>query len=121
MPKRDTYNLTTCIIDAIQGKKGTGISVLDLSAIEGASAPTFIICSGKTPTQVSAIADSIEETVKEKAKERPVNIHGNRNAQWIIIDYGYVMVHVFVPDIREYYNLEGLWSDADITRIADID
>ncbi len=113
--------LLSCIIEGIQDRKGTDIKILDLSEIEGASAQSFVIASGRTPTQVSAIADSIEEKVRETLKDRPVNIHGNRNSQWIIMDYGSVMVHIFVPDMRIYYDLEGLWSDAPSTIIPDID
>lgn len=109
------------IVDAIQEKKGTGVKILDLSDIDGASTHTFVIATGKTPTQVSAIADSVEEIVKARTKERPLNIHGNRNSQWIIVDYGSVMVHIFVPDMRSYYDLEGLWSDAKCEEIPDVD
>lgn len=121
MPKINIDKLTSCIIDAIQDKKGTDIKVLDLSEIEGASAQTFVIGTGRTPTQVSAIADSIEERVKSDLHDRPENIHGTRNSQWIIMDYGSVMVHIFVPDMRSYYDLEGLWSDAPCELVPELE
>lgn len=94
---------------------------MDLSVIEGAPAGMFIVATGNTPVQVSAIADNVEEVVRKATGQKPVNIHGNRNSQWVIVDYGYVMVHLFVPDMRLFYNLEGLWSDAPSTDIPDLD
>lgn len=109
------------LVDAIQDKKGRGISVVDLSAIETAPAQEFLICEGRTPQQVAAIADNVRETLLEKGGIKPYNYDGYRNAQWIVIDYGSTMVHVFVPDARQLYNLEELWSDATITEIPDLD
>lgn len=109
------------IVESIQDKKGKDIKVLDLSGIEGGPAHTFVIATGKTPTQVSAISDNVDEHVRQKLGIKPVNIHGNRNSQWVIVDYGSVMVHIFVPDMRTFYDLEGLWSDAPCEEIPDID
>ena len=108
-------------IEAIQDKKGTGISVIDLSAIPVSSAKYFIICEGKSTSQVSAIADSVREHVLEQTGRKPYNYDGYRNSQWIVVDYGEVMVHVFLPDIRTLYNLEELWGDGKLTQIPDID
>ena len=71
--------------------------------------------------QVSAIADSVREYVQEKSGVKPFNYDGYRNSQWIVIDYGTIYVHVFLPECREYYNLEQLWNDAEIKEIPDID
>ncbi len=71
--------------------------------------------------QVSAIADSVREYVQEKSGVKPFNYDGYRNSQWIVIDYGTIYVHVFLPEYREYYNLEQLWNDAEIKEIPDID
>ena len=71
--------------------------------------------------QVSAIADSVREYVQEKSGVKPFNYDGYRNSQWIVIDYGTIYVHVFLPEYREYYNLEQLWNDAKIKEIPDID
>lgn len=109
------------LIDAIQEKKGRGISVVDLSEIESAPTREFIICEGRTPQQVAAIADSVREELLDKCGIKPYNYDGYRNAQWIVIDYGSTMVHVFVPDVRQLYNLEELWSDAMITEVPDLD
>lgn len=112
--------LTPFVIEGIQDKKGKGISILDLSRVEGASTHTFIICQGNTPTQVSAIADSIRDVVLEHCGRKPISSYGYTNSTWIIVDYGDTVVHVFVPDERQRYDLEGLWSDGDLTEIPDI-
>ena len=109
------------LVDAIQDKKGRGISIVDLSGIESAPTQEFIICEGRTPQQVAAIADNVRDMLLEKAGMKPYNYDGYRNAQWIVIDYGSTMVHVFVPDARQLYNLEELWNDAVTTEIPDLD
>ncbi len=116
-----TKQMQEMIVNAIQDKKGRGISVLDLSSIETAPAMEFIICEGRTPQQVGAIADNIREELLDKARVKPYNYDGYGNAQWIVIDYGSTMVHVFTPDFRQLYNLEELWSDAKVTEIRDLD
>lgn len=113
--------LTSNIISAIQEKKGHDVAIIDLRGIEGAVAQYFIVCSGNTPTQVEAVAGSIYDVVLERQKEKPAHVVGLENAVWVAIDYTDVMVHVFTPDMRDYYDLESLWMDAPIRRIADID
>lgn len=117
----DDNTLRNLIVDAIQDKKGHGITIVDLSDIESAPAHEFIICQGRTPQQVAAIADSVRDSLLEKAHIKPYNYDGYRNAQWIVIDYGSTLVHVFVPDARLLYNLEELWNDAVLTDIPDLD
>ncbi len=109
------------IIDAIQDKKGRGITLMDLSGIESAPTREFIICEGRTPQQVAAIADNVRDQLLEQVRVKPYNYDGYRNARWIVVDYGSVMVHVFVPDDRTLYSLEELWSDAVVTEIPDFD
>ena len=109
------------IVEAITDKKGTKICILNMHAIDSAPADNFIICQGKSTSQVSAIADSIREKLLENLEIRPYNYDGYKNSQWIIIDYGDTMVHVFLPEFREFYNLEDLWSDAKLTVLPDLD
>ena len=111
--------ISDVIIAAIQDRKGHDISVLDLAKVDGAPTENFIICTGNSTTQVSAIADNVREEVQKQTGEKPVNYDGYRNSQWIVVDYGDTMVHVFLPDTREFYRLEQLWSDAETIRIAD--
>lgn len=108
-------------IEAIYDKKGCRISVLDLSKIESSSAQYFIICEGKSTSQVSAIADNVREEVMKNTGRKPFNYDGYRNSQWIIIDYGETMVHVFLPEFRMLYNLEELWGDGELTELPEID
>ncbi|MDE6629593.1 MAG: ribosome silencing factor [Muribaculaceae bacterium] len=109
------------IVEAVQDKKGKGITLLDLSGIESAPALEFVVCEGRTPQQVSAIADNVREELLEKYHIKPYNYDGYRNSEWIVLDYGTVLVHVFVPVSRQLYNLEELWSDAQVTEIPDLD
>lgn len=117
----NTENLSSLIIEAIQNKKGYKISLINLEDIESAPSGEFIICQGNSTSQVSAIADSIREELQNNYGIKPYNYDGYRNSQWIVIDYGNVMVHIFLPEYREFYNLEELWSDAKITHLQDFD
>lgn len=119
-----TYNLTeisSVATEAIQEKKGSKITVLDLENIETAPAFKFIVCQGRSTSQVSAIADAIRDELREKLGIKPYNYDGYRNSQWIVLDYGNLFIHVFLPEFREFYNLEELWSDAGRTDIPDLD
>lgn len=109
------------ITEAIQDKKGTDISILDLSHVDGAPTGQFIICTGKSTTQVSSIADNVREEVQKQTGEKPINYDGYRNSQWIVVDYGDTMVHIFLPETRRFYRLEELWSDAETTLIPNED
>lgn len=121
MIKKDKEKEITEIIEAITDKKGNKITILDLSEIDTAPASDYIICQGKSTSQVTAVADSIRERLQKNMDIKPYNYEGYKNAQWIIIDYGDIMVHVFLPEQREFYNLEDLWRDAKSTIIPDID
>lgn len=116
-----TQHLVNTIIEGIQEKKGKGIVTADLTKIITAPCACFVICQGGSPQQVDAIADSVEEFARKKANEKPAAIAGRENAEWIAMDYGTVMVHIFVPKAREHYDLENLWDDAQITEIPDLD
>ena len=108
----ENKKLVDTIVKGIQEKKGMDIVIVDLSKMEGAICRCFIVCTGQSPTQVQAIADSVSETVRMEAGEKPVKVVGEENAVWVAMDYTDVMVHVFVPDTREYYDIEHLWEDA---------
>ncbi len=117
----ETINITQLITEGIQERKGRGISIVDLSHIESAATQQFIICEGSSTMQVSAIADSVRDYLRENAGIKPYNYDGYQNSQWIVIDYGETLVHVFLPETRSLYNLEELWSDAKITQVPDLD
>ncbi|WP_290790582.1 ribosome silencing factor [Flavihumibacter sp. UBA7668] len=107
--------ILTTIIKAIQEKKGENIVSLDLRKIHEAVSDFFVICEASSTTQVKAIADSVEYAVKEELGELPYRHEGQQAAQWILIDYVNVVVHVMQPETRRFYKLEEMWSDAPMT------
>lgn len=123
MQKNETKEkvLIEQIVEAIQEKKGKGITVVDMLGLGNSICDYFVICQGNSPTQVAAITDSIEDMVRIGCKRKPFAIDGLRNAQWVAMDYGDVLVHVFLPDTRAFYDIEHLWADAKITEIPDLD
>lgn len=104
--------LITQIIIGIEEVKGQDIEILDLRELENTVCDYFIICNGTSNTQVNAIVNSIQKTVSKAIQEKPWHIEGSNNAEWVLIDYVHVVVHVFQKHIREFYNIEGLWGDA---------
>ena len=106
------------ITKGIQDKKGSHIVVADLSDINDTICNYFIICQGNSPTQVEAITESIGDVCREQLGEKPAHVVGLENALWVAMDYGDVLVHIFVPDVRQYYDLEHLWADAKIDYIT---
>lgn len=116
-----TNVLVNTIVKGIQEKKGLGIVVADLSSVEGAICRFFVICQGGSPAQVEAITESVGDMAREQLHEKPARVVGLENAQWVAMDYGDVLVHVFLPDVRKYYDLEHLWADAPLTQIPDLD
>ena len=117
----ETRQLVQTIIKGIQEKKGSNVVVADLNGISGSICRYFVICQGNSPTQVEAITESVEEFARLNTGEKPIKVVGLENAQWVAMDYGDVLVHIFLPDVREYYDLEHLWEDAPLTRIPDLD
>lgn len=109
------------IVAGIQERKGRSITVVDLAGIENSGVEKFIICQGTSPTHVASVADSVREYLNENYGIKPFNYDGYKNSQWIVLDYGSVLVHVFTPDWRLLYNLEELWSDATQRQIPDLD
>jgi ribosome-associated protein len=110
-------DLLTNIIKGIEEVKGNDIDILDLRAIDNSACDYFIICNGNSNTQVSAIVNSVQKTVSKELKDKPWHIEGMENAEWVLMDYVNIVVHVFQKQIREYYNIESLWGDAKITTI----
>lgn len=109
--------LITEIIKGIEDVKGENISILDLRDIENTVCDYFIVCDGNSNTQVNAISGAIQKKVSKELKDKPWHVEGENNAEWVLLDYVNIVVHVFQRHIREFYNLEGLWGDAKITKI----
>ena len=109
--------LITLILDGIEEVKGLEINVLDLREIENTVCDYFIICNGTSNTHVNAIVNSIQKTVSKALKDKPWHVEGSENAEWVLLDYVNVVVHVFQKHIREFYDVEGLWGDAKVTLV----
>ncbi len=106
--------LTQSIIHGIQEKKGKEIISLNLTNLANSVSNFFVICHGNTKIQVEAIADAVEETVRKNIGDKPWHKEGFENAEWILLDYVDVVVHVFQESTRSFYDLEKLWADAEI-------
>ena len=100
------------IVQAVQEKKAEAIVSLDLRKIPEAVADFFIICEATSSTEVKAIADNVEQKVKELCLELPYRHEGTHAAQWVLVDYVNIVVHIFQPETRKFYRLEEMWSDA---------
>ncbi|SEG05310.1 ribosome silencing factor [Parabacteroides chinchillae] len=116
-----TKELVKAIVEGLQEKKGKNIVTVDLTQLSGNICEYMIICEGNTPTQVSALSDSVWDFARKEVGEKPLSIDGNQGAQWIGMDYGTVLVHIFLPEQREFYNLENLWADSKVTQIPNLD
>ncbi len=119
--KASAEQLANIVINGIQKKKAQQIISMDLSMIPNAVCNYFIICHGLSGTQVEAIADSAIETVREQTGEKPWHSEGYENAEWILIDYVDVVLHVFQKNVRNFYQLEELWADAEMNKFDDED
>jgi ribosome-associated protein len=115
--KKARPELISAIIEGLEEKKAKNITVLDLTRIAGRAFDYFVIADADSGTHVESIAGSVEEVVKKKAHERPYHTEGWQNAEWILLDYISAIVHVFQRPVREFYNLEGLWADAEVQKI----
>ena len=115
-----TTLLLETIIKGLQEKKGRNIVTVDLREMSGAICQYMVICEGNNPNQISALSDSVWDMVNKEVKEKPITTEGLRNAQWVGIDYGTIIVHIFMPEMRSFYRLESLWEDSKIVRIPDI-
>jgi ribosome-associated protein len=117
--KDAAFPLAQAVIKGIQEKKGHDIVCLDLTKINSTICDYFIICHGDSHRQVESISDSIEEQVKKMTGEKPWHSEGTRNAEWVLLDYVNVVAHVFFKETRGFYNLEGLWADAEALKISE--
>ena len=117
-PRSTEDSLISNIVYGIENVKGLDVSILDLRDIENTVCRYFVVCTGSSNTHVNAIVSAIKKTVSKELKEKPFHTEGNENAEWVLIDYINVVVHVFQKQIREYYNIEELWGDAKTTKVA---
>jgi len=113
-----TDTLIATIIEGIEEVKGEDIQLLDLRELDNTVCQYFIVCSANSNTQVKAISNSVQKIVGKQAKEKAWHVEGEQTAEWVLVDYVDVVVHIFQKNIREYYDIEGLWGDAKITNIS---
>lgn len=118
MKKKETAGFLGPYVRAALGRKAGDMVILDLRGVCDV-ADAFVICSGRSNRQVSAITEHIERKLKT-AGIRPLGVEGAKEGQWALLDYGDVVIHVFYEPVRQFYNLEGLWSDADRIPVEDI-
>jgi len=114
----NTDDTITAILKAIDGVKGEDVQILDLREIENTVCDYFIICTGTSNTHVNAISGIVQKQVSKATKDKPWHVEGEGIAEWILLDYVNVVVHVFQKHIRDYYDIESLWGDAKITTIS---
>ncbi|TDT39573.1 ribosome-associated protein [Maribacter spongiicola] len=115
--KTSQDELIALIIQGIDEVKGHNINLLDLREIENTVCDYFIVCNGTSNTHVNAIVGSIQKTVSKAIQDKPWHVEGEDNAEWVLMDYVNVVVHIFQKQVREYYDIESLWGDAKFTTI----
>jgi ribosome-associated protein len=115
--RQDSDTLADMVVRGMQDKKASDIVVLNLKELKNAVADYFIICSANSDTQLDAVARSVEEDVEKLTGESPWQTEGRTNREWVLLDYVDVVVHVFLRDRRQFYALEELWGDAEISYI----
>ena len=117
--KNDTEKLLGSIINGILDKKGQHIMIMDFTGFSSAICDYFVICHGTSNVQVQTLAESVEQTVKKELEIRVSRREGLQNAEWVLLDYFNVIVHIFQEEKRNFYKLEQLWADAPTVNIDD--
>lgn len=105
--------LANALVDSIIDKKGNNILLLDIRE-QAVFSDYFILCNGENPRQIKALIDAVVENAKKKAGARPSGVEGDPDTGWVLVDFGGVIIHLFSPEKRDYYNLEELWSNAHV-------
>jgi ribosome-associated protein len=116
---QQTLGLLDAIVEGMKERKAKNITVLNLNGLENRVTDFFVICDADSNIHVNSIAASIEETVEKLTRDKLYHSEGQQNGEWILLDYINIVAHVFLRDMREYYNIEGLWGDAKFTAIND--
>ncbi|MCR4921858.1 MAG: ribosome silencing factor [Bacteroidaceae bacterium] len=117
--KETIERLVEAIVEGLKDKKGRQIVVANLEQIPDTICRRFVVCTGGSPNQVQALAQSVGEKVRALTGAHPIAVNGMRNAMWVAMDYSDVMVHIFLPEERTFYDLEHLWADAELTEVPD--
>lgn len=115
----NTEKIVNKIIEALQDTKACRIVKIDLRKIENCFCRFFVVCHGTSSTHIAGLADAVEEKIQEELKEKPLHIEGLSGSQWVVLDYGDVITHIFEKEQRDFYQLEDFWADAKLTYIQD--
>ena len=116
--EKESLVLARLAAQTLDEKKGIDVRILDLRKVHGAPAEYFVIASGNVPSHVSAMSDAVYETVKKATGMGPHKVEGYQNAEWILMDYFDVVVHIFQKEKRQFYRLDELWSDGEEISIS---
>lgn len=120
--KKKTYSseqIVELIVEGIREKKGKEIVTINFKGLDNTISDYFVICHGSSTSQVEAISDNISEFVRKKSSVKPWHTEGQRNAEWVLLDYVDVVVHVFLEPSRRFYKIENLWADAKVEYLKD--
>lgn len=112
-----TIQIVDKVVEALEDTKAHQIVKIDLRKIENCFCSFFVICHGSSSTHISGLTDAVEEKVREDLDEKPFHTEGLNGSQWVVLDYGDVVVHIFDKELRDYYQLEEFWGDAEITPV----
>lgn len=115
----DSLPLVRHAVNGIEEKKGAEIACLNLKKISNSPCDYFVICEGTSRTHVQAIAGSVEEFIKKETGNRPWHVEGLQNAEWVLMDYIDVVVHIFQPEVRQHFGLEDMWADAEVKDLSE--
>ncbi len=115
-----TVQIVEKVVEALEDTKAHRIVKIDLRKIENCFCSFFVICHGTSSTHIAGLTDAVEEKVREDLNERPFHVEGLNGSQWVVLDYGDVVVHIFDKELRDYYQLEEFWGDAQIIPVESV-
>ena len=119
--KKEAKILAEIAVKAIQSKKGRQITMIDFDGVEGALFEYYVLCTANSPSHVDALADETEKQIKEITGISPRRVEGLQNCQWVLLDYFDVVIHIFLAETREFYNIEAMWKDVKQVHYQDED
>lgn len=119
--KKEAKILAEIAVKAIQSKKGRQITMIDFDGVEGSLFEDYVLCTANSPSHVDALADETEKQIKEITGISPRRVEGLQNCQWVLLDYFDVVIHIFLAETREFYNIEAMWKDVKQVHYQDED
>lgn len=119
--KKEAKILAEIAVKAIQSKKGRQITMIDFDGVEGSLFEYYVLCTANSPSHVDALADETEKQIKKITGISPRRVEGLQNCQWVLLDYFDVVIHIFLAETREFYNIEAMWKDVKQVHYQDED